>query len=170
MRIRKCFQINKKGISPLIATVLLIGFTVALAGVVITWGGGFIKNITTGTEERTASTLACASDLNFEIKKVNCDSDEITIDNRGDIALEEIRFRFFDNSGDTKDLIPEQDPSKFNVGAFAVKKDKLKDVTGVELTIPASTVKVEAVATIKVNDQKIICGDAIRSKSFSLAC
>ena len=29
--------LNKKGISPLIATVLLIGFTVALAAVVITW-------------------------------------------------------------------------------------------------------------------------------------
>ena len=57
---------NKKGISPLIATVLLIGFTVALAGIVITWGSNFVKNITSGTEERTESTLACAGDLNFD--------------------------------------------------------------------------------------------------------
>ena len=33
-------MMNKKGISPLIATVLLIGFAVALAAVVMTWGLG----------------------------------------------------------------------------------------------------------------------------------
>ena len=40
----------KRGISPLIATVLLIGFTVTLAAVIMTWGGGFTReefNITT---------------------------------------------------------------------------------------------------------------------------
>lgn len=34
---------NKKGISPLIATVLLIGFVVAVAAVVMLWGKGFVK-------------------------------------------------------------------------------------------------------------------------------
>ena len=29
---------EKKGISPLIATVLILGFTVALAAVIMTWG------------------------------------------------------------------------------------------------------------------------------------
>ncbi len=106
--------LNKKGISPLIATVLLIGFTVALAGVVITWGGGFIKNITSSTEERTESTLACAGDLNFEITKVNCgrkdgvdvgpevdEQSKITIDNKGSVKLESVVFRFFDAAGDS---------------------------------------------------------------------
>jgi flagellin-like protein len=32
---------NKKGISPLIATVLIIGFTVALAAIIMTWGTTF---------------------------------------------------------------------------------------------------------------------------------
>ena len=40
---------NKRGISPLIATVLLIGFTVALAAMVMTWGSGFIKKTTEQT-------------------------------------------------------------------------------------------------------------------------
>jgi len=40
---------NKKGISPLVATVLIIGFTVALAAVIMVWGQDFI----TGMVERT---------------------------------------------------------------------------------------------------------------------
>ena len=36
---------DKRGISPLIATVLIIGFTVALAAVIITWGGRFILRL-----------------------------------------------------------------------------------------------------------------------------
>lgn len=34
---------GKKGISPLIATVLLIGLVVSVAVVVMTWGRGFVK-------------------------------------------------------------------------------------------------------------------------------
>ena len=36
---------NKKGISPLIATVLILGFTVALAAIIMTWGTDFTKKI-----------------------------------------------------------------------------------------------------------------------------
>ena len=34
---------SKRGISPLIATVLIVGFTIALAAMIITWGGNFCK-------------------------------------------------------------------------------------------------------------------------------
>ncbi len=51
---------NKKGISPLIATVLLIGFAVALAAVVIKWGLDFIKNKADATESPTQNKIICA--------------------------------------------------------------------------------------------------------------
>ncbi len=38
-------KMNKKGMSPLIATVLIIGFTVALAGVIMLWGYEFIESL-----------------------------------------------------------------------------------------------------------------------------
>ena len=47
----------KRGISPLIATVLIIGFTVALAAIVMFWGGDFIK----GMQERTGAADAASS-------------------------------------------------------------------------------------------------------------
>ena len=105
--------LNKKGISPLIATVLLIGFTVALAAVVIIWGSGFVSRTTVASSEKTAQTLACTSDLNFDIRKVNCDDNgvdaggvsKITIDNKGSYAIKKIIFRSFDKTGKNKDVI-----------------------------------------------------------------
>lgn len=41
---------NRKGISPLIATVLIIGFTVSLVVVNIIWGDTFMKNVTDNTD------------------------------------------------------------------------------------------------------------------------
>lgn len=60
---------NKKAISPLIATVLLIGFTVALAAVVMTWGGKWIREVTGTTEERSEEQIMCITDVNVEIQE-----------------------------------------------------------------------------------------------------
>ncbi len=37
---------NKNGISPLIATVLIIGFTVSLTAIVMVWGRGLVTQTT----------------------------------------------------------------------------------------------------------------------------
>jgi len=59
--------INKKGISPLIATVLLIGFTIVLAALVIRWGSElFSSQIKTQTCDNEA-TIECTSDVNIGI-------------------------------------------------------------------------------------------------------
>ena len=50
---------NKRGISPLIATVLLIAFAVALGAVVMTWGKSYITNLTTYAEEKSAGEMKC---------------------------------------------------------------------------------------------------------------
>ena len=63
---------NKRGISPLIATVLIIGFTVALAAIIITWGSRFVIKTTEDVEEQTDAGLLC-SKLNYKISKVECD-------------------------------------------------------------------------------------------------
>ncbi|MDD5178623.1 MAG: hypothetical protein PHT54_05095 [Candidatus Nanoarchaeia archaeon] len=67
-------RLNKKGISPLIATVLIIGFTVALAAVIMTWGQKFTKDIQEQTEETSGSQITCANEVDFEIKKVCLES------------------------------------------------------------------------------------------------
>ncbi len=49
-----------KGISPLIATVLLIGFTVAIAGILATWGSTYTTGKLTTIETSTAAETACS--------------------------------------------------------------------------------------------------------------
>ncbi|MFH1592817.1 MAG: archaellin/type IV pilin N-terminal domain-containing protein [Candidatus Woesearchaeota archaeon] len=76
---------NKKGISPLIATVLIIGFTVALAALIITWGGQFVRQTQGSVGEENELGLAC-SKLNFDITAVVCVDPPI-----GEIRLSTVR-------------------------------------------------------------------------------
>jgi flagellin-like protein len=48
-----------KGISPLVATVLLIAFTVAVAGVVSMWVTSFTKSTTTIAERQSRERINC---------------------------------------------------------------------------------------------------------------
>lgn len=89
---------NRKAISPLIATVLLIGFAVALAAIVMTWGGGFIRKTTETTETQAETTLLCAK-LNLDVS-VNCEASEIVIINYNDFKIIDLKIgkRFKDGN------------------------------------------------------------------------
>jgi len=63
---------KRKGISPLIATVLLIAFVVVVAAAVFTWGQGWIASLTEGTSESSNLQLACINQGGLVIKDV-CD-------------------------------------------------------------------------------------------------
>ena len=86
--------LTKKGISPLIATVLLIGFTVALAAVLMTWGLEYIRGTTEKVGDQTDQYLLC-SDLAFEITNVDCTNDEVIIQNNGNVDIAGVIMRAF---------------------------------------------------------------------------
>ena len=56
-----------KGISPLIAAVLLIAFTVAVGGIIATWLTSFSKTTTAGVESSTKGASKC-SGVYIEVK------------------------------------------------------------------------------------------------------
>lgn len=66
-------KMTKKGISPLIATVLLIGFTIVLAAVVMQWGGGFVRNLTTQQDVLVTTTTGCMQ-INFDLTEAEYES------------------------------------------------------------------------------------------------
>ncbi|MBS3107878.1 hypothetical protein J4468_03075 [Candidatus Woesearchaeota archaeon] len=88
-------MINKKGISPLIATVLIIGFTVALAAVIMVWGSDFIKSTTDDVDRTTKVQIACT---NADFKVLSCKkaAGEVSIENIGAISLK-FKVRDFAN-------------------------------------------------------------------------
>lgn len=150
---------NKRGISPLIATVLIIGFCIALAAIVMTWGGGFVRTTTEKTEASADMALKCSTELDFEIKSVDKTStpNKITIDNRGSIAIKKLILRFYE--GDS--MIPDSEvPYDLEIAAYAV--------TNIDVgTIDAGADKVDALATIDDGTTDgHTCGQSPREKSF----
>ena len=68
---------NKRGISPLIATVLIIGFTVALAAIIITWGTRFVTTTQESVGKQADVSVAC-SGIDFDITECkNTDGGQI---------------------------------------------------------------------------------------------
>lgn len=81
---------NNKGISPLIAAVLLIAFTVAIATVIMGWMSTTTRT-TTGTITTQTETVVDCSDASVQIKHVyssNAATDGIFVCNTGFKTLE----------------------------------------------------------------------------------
>lgn len=65
MRVKK---IKKKGVSPMIATVMLVGFTVVVVGMVFVWSRGYIEERAQKEEALANTKLKCES-VKFEVEE-----------------------------------------------------------------------------------------------------
>lgn len=165
----------KKGISPLIATVLVIGFTVALAAVILTWGTSFTKSIAKGTEETTEIQLACAQDVQFDVKAA-CYDDPVNggtggvrfiVENNGnrDIINFTARFKVTDTdvvAGETLSGISKFGLKTYTATAAAnpvVNNMVVTDLAGNEALIREVTL----VPVIKIGGKEVTCGQSIDS-------
>ena len=72
-------HVGKEGISPLIATVLIVGFTVALAVIIFNWLGVFSRDLQEGTTSGADAQLACTQNIDLDIRDANCVSGPLTI-------------------------------------------------------------------------------------------
>lgn len=96
----------KKGISPLIATILLIGFTIALITLVILWGKGYIEEL---AEKRGILAEKQQQCTNVEITAVKAEYTElaehglreieVVLKNKKDTTINQLVFRI---TGDEK--------------------------------------------------------------------
>ena len=102
-------MMNKKAISPLIATILLIAFAIALGLVVMNWGKSYIEEkaeFTAGPSDSSACNL-----VSFSIIKVGGQpkicfnpetlSVEVFIENGPDRAIDNMDIRIVGNSIET---------------------------------------------------------------------
>lgn len=100
---------NKKGISPLIATVLVIGFTIVLAALVITWGTKMFKDTVDETEAASQFNLACTTGLRIDASadssSATADSIEVTLrNNNQDRDIDSFNFVVYDTGGNVVKL------------------------------------------------------------------
>lgn len=69
---------KKKGISPLIASVLLIGFTVALIAIVLIWGRNYLEEIQQKEGGKAQSRLSCVENVLIDVKSIEEKGNKIT--------------------------------------------------------------------------------------------
>ncbi|MFC1723307.1 archaellin/type IV pilin N-terminal domain-containing protein [Nanoarchaeota archaeon] len=154
---------NKKGVSPLIATVLLIAFAVALGAVVMNWGRGYVEDTANTARERSDTEVKCASDVDIAVVDIDgtpqicynisgtTDYMEMIVENRKSTTVESLTVRMIGTStrvpetynlGDSSNLTANK-AKFFNVSYDA---GTLGDIQQVKIT-----------PTIKVAGQDVIC-------------
>jgi flagellin-like protein len=152
---------KKKGISPLIATVLIIGFTVALAAIIITWSTGFTKRMQTQTEETANVQIICSTDVVFGIKSV-CYEDEaakctgaitpcykVLIQNDGKEDITGWKIRVYQDANTVKAFDKPESVDAFGIVTVDVLTS---DITGL-----ISVRQIEAFPVITRSNKDIIC-------------
>ncbi len=77
-------RFDKRGISPVIATVLLIALTIVLAGIVFLWARGFVSE---QIEKSGKSVDVLCNEVVFEVSRSSVASDQFDMANRGDVNI-----------------------------------------------------------------------------------
>jgi len=150
---------KKRGISPLIATVLIIGFTIALAAVIMTWGSGFIKGMQKETEETAEKTMTTTTGVGFEIRDAEVKKDELRllIENQNKMALESFLVRIYGKAG--TDTITIND----KVEAYNIKKiTALFNVSAI-----GQIEEVEVLPIVRIKDELVTVSNVFDSKKGS---
>ena len=108
---------NNKAISPLIATVLLIVFTVSLAVTVTTWGKQLIMGKAEEIGEQTVIDIICGLDVSIDVADVggkrqlcynsNSKQLEITIENGVDMELTGVQIVIISEDSVVSQLVGE---------------------------------------------------------------
>jgi len=159
----------KKGISPLIATVLVIGFTIVLAALVMQWGTQLFQKTQEDTGKASDINLICSTKL-INLDLVSAVKDAIvptmitlTIDNKNDQEVVGLIVRAYDaNNGVLGIEIVEDDPltttvDEAKIAAWEVKSFPLTfpvPVGGTAIDL-ATVKKLGVLLKIKATDGSI---------------
>ena len=92
---------DKRGISPLIATVLIICMTVLIGVIIMAWSGVFTKGLLSSADAERDKLMVCNSEVSLNIRNACIDGANINlmIENAGTKAVRGIIARVIGNSG-----------------------------------------------------------------------
>ena len=116
--------ISKKGISPLIATVLVIGFTIILAAMAITWGTGLFEDIQSDTDTQAQLTKCTTLMTGVTVKgatlKGATDTYSVVLDNNNaqSLDLHNVSLRiYYGDEGEVASCTPTGEAGTVTAGA-----------------------------------------------------
>ena len=87
---------TKKGISPLIATVLLVGFVIAIAALLWMWWGNIVKEQAEKTAAQSQGKMVCSSEVGFSVTDASCYNSThilLYLENKGITKIDDFRIQ-----------------------------------------------------------------------------
>ena len=133
---------DKKSISPLIATVLMIVFTVSLAITVTTWGRQLIMGTAKDVEQQTFVDIICGLDVRIDVVDVTgerqlcydetSDNLKITIENGPDKEIIGLQVVIISEDSVVSQLV-EENFARADIKKVSVNYDGLTPIQGVRL-------------------------------------
>ncbi|MFB6075695.1 MAG: archaellin/type IV pilin N-terminal domain-containing protein [Candidatus Aenigmatarchaeota archaeon] len=116
---------NNKGVSPLIAAVLLVAFTMTVAAILATWSSSFVRTKTQEAEQEQEERSLCSGlAMNVESAKYDSSAEEITalVWNTGDETLENIKVNVYYSDINLTTKLPTKSNVTIDPGDFAALK------------------------------------------------
>ena len=160
---------TKKGISPIIATILILGFTVVLAAIFVTWGSGFFQKTQESTENTVRLSTVCTNvATNIKLTpKVSVGTLELAVDNGGQYEINGFIFRVYNAGETTADVFDTEVPSTIPpmiisplVGDFSLAAQNLKTyVLDYDETKITTLVKVGVKPKVTIAGKQETCGE-----------
>lgn len=147
-------RITKRGISPLIATVLIIGFTVALAAVIISWGQTFTRNIQQQTETSSTEQISCATEVVFDVTNAcSTGSDiKVIVKNDGSRKIDKFLARSYRAADNVV-----QNELTFGGDGIAAFGIESQIFTPVYASGTGPTKMVELIPVVTINNKQVTC-------------
>lgn len=128
---------TKKGVSPLIATVLLIGFTVAIVSLVVMWGKGYTEEKAEKQGALSEAQLSCEN-IDFTVTAASWNGGRLIlqIKNRAATSIDAFVFRI-------------------NQGAVVIETaDVVRGMSTEELEIYDATMTMDEISSVEVIPKK----------------
>ncbi|MDD4877843.1 MAG: hypothetical protein PHO02_02275 [Candidatus Nanoarchaeia archaeon] len=125
---------NKRGMSPIISTVLLICAAALLAVVILAWSGVFSRGIMASAEKTSEKMSACESQTNLNIKHACTREDSITVmvESLGSKQVNGLIIRVIGSSGGYQEDI-EIEMNVADLKRFDIEKQDVGDITKIEI-------------------------------------
>lgn len=120
-------KMNKRGVSPLIATVLLIAFAVSLGAVVINLGVNLFGD---PCKERVIDVLEIEGNLHI-CHVQNTQSLSITLVNSGSKSVDGFKLTIIGETAYNDDFLEKLDPLEKNVISYPIANIKKVDVVSI---------------------------------------
>ncbi|MDI6738129.1 MAG: hypothetical protein QME12_06475 [Nanoarchaeota archaeon] len=139
---------NKKGISPIISTVLLICAAALLAVLILSWSGVFTKGLLKHADETSERMSACESETSLNIKHACTREDTITVmvESLGSKKVTGLIIRVLGSSGGYQEDV-ETEMNVADLKRFDIERQDVGDIT-----------KIELLPKVKLQGKAEICG------------